>query len=273
MNQVRALSLLSLGRAELVGRGADLADAVEPCSRRPHGDGAPPRVDRQSGREDVLLPRARRAAHAVDALREPLYVAEPFQPRERVPLDAEHLRLRRREEPPFGKRRYRWWLVWPRLVSCLHCSKYCNNASKYTQFARRNLAAFEVADTAKTDSAYLYSCLLTRANAIEKGLNPPCSFNSVSALRNRPPGDPNCALFPQGPIFPYRPVGACGIIGPFPQVGMQKGSLRTRKFGGRCSHYFAGGLALWRRRNSIRRYSAAPKCELRSQFPLFPLND
>ena len=55
MNQVRALSLLSLGRAELVGRGADLADAVEPCSRRPHGDGAPPRVDRQSGREDVLL--------------------------------------------------------------------------------------------------------------------------------------------------------------------------------------------------------------------------
>lgn len=134
------------------------------------------------------------------------------------------------------------------------------------------MAAFEVADTAKTDSAYLYSCLLTRANAIEKGLNPPCSFNSVSALRNRPPGDPNCALFPQGPIFPYRPVGACGIIGPFPQVGMQKGSLRTRKFGGRCSHYFAGGLALWRRRNSIRRYSAAPKCELRSQFPLFPLD-
>ena len=103
MNQVRALSLLSLGRAELVGRGADLADAVEPCSRRPHGDGAPPRVDRQSGREDVLLPRARRAAHAVDALREPLYVAEPFPPRERVPLDAEHLRLHRCEEPPLGR--------------------------------------------------------------------------------------------------------------------------------------------------------------------------
>ena len=103
MNQVRALSLLSLGRAELVGRGADLADAVEPCSRRPHGDGAPPRVDRQSGREDVLLPRARRAAHAVDALREPLYVAEPFPPRERVPLDAEHLRLHRCEEPPLRR--------------------------------------------------------------------------------------------------------------------------------------------------------------------------
>lgn len=112
MNQVRALSLLSLGRAELVGRGADLADAVEPCSRPPHGDGhalardvagAPPRVDRQSGREDVLLPRARRAAHAVGALREPLYVAEPFPPRERVPLDAEHLRLHRCEEPPLGR--------------------------------------------------------------------------------------------------------------------------------------------------------------------------
>ena len=51
MNQVRALSLLSLGRAELVGRGADLADAVEPCSRRPHGDGAPPgSIDSQAAR-------------------------------------------------------------------------------------------------------------------------------------------------------------------------------------------------------------------------------
>ena len=35
--------------------------------------------------------------------------------------------------------------------------------------------------------------------------------------RNRPSGDPNCELFPQGPIIPvplgaplYRPVGACG---------------------------------------------------------------
>ena len=37
------------------------------------------------------------------------------------------------------------------------------------------------------------------------------------------------------------------------------------------SRYFAGGFALRRCRNSIRRYSAAPKCEFRSQFPLLPL--
>ena len=36
----------------------------------------------------------------------------------------------------------------------------------------------------------------------------------------------------------------------------------------RCSR----DLALWRRRNSIRRYSAAPKREFRSQFPLFSLD-
>ena len=53
---------------------------------------------------------------------------------------------------------------------------------------------------------------------------------------------------------------------------MQKENLRTRGFGGRYSRYFAGGFALRRCRNSIRRYSAAPKCEFRSQFPLFPLD-
>lgn len=53
---------------------------------------------------------------------------------------------------------------------------------------------------------------------------------------------------------------------------MQKESLRTRGSGGYYSRYFAGGLALWRCRNSIRRYSAAPKHEFRSQFPLFPLD-
>ena len=65
--------------------------------------------------------------------------------------------------------------------------------------------------------AFLYSRLLTWANAIEKSLNPPRSFNSVSAARNRPSGDPNCELFPQGPIIPVppsappcRPVGAYG---------------------------------------------------------------
>ena len=96
--------------------------------------------------------------------------------------------------------------------------------------------------------------------------------------RNRPSGDPNCEPSPQTPIIPvlpstppYRPVGVCGIIWPFPQIGMQKESLRTRGFGDRCSRYFAGGFALWLRRNSIRRYSAAPKREFRSQYPLFPL--
>ena len=37
----------------------------------------------------------------------------------------------------------------------------------------------------------------------------------------------------------------------------------------RYSRDFVGGFALWRCRNSIGRYSAAPKCEFRSQFPLF----
>ena len=54
---------------------------------------------------------------------------------------------------------------------------------------------------------------------------------------------------------------------------MQKESPRTRGFEGCCSHYFAGGFVLRRCRNSIRRYSAAPKREFRSQFPLFPLDD
>ena len=45
-----------------------------------------------------------------------------------------------------------------------------------------------------------------------------------------------------------------------------------RGSGGRNSRYFAGGFALRRCRNSIRRYSAAPKCEFRSQFPLLPLD-
>ena len=65
--------------------------------------------------------------------------------------------------------------------------------------------------------AFYYSRLLTWVNAIDEGLNPPCSFNLVSAARNRPSGDPNCELFPQGPIIPvppsappYRPVGAYG---------------------------------------------------------------
>ena len=53
---------------------------------------------------------------------------------------------------------------------------------------------------------------------------------------------------------------------------MQKDSLRTRRFGGRYSRNFAGGFALRRCGNSISRYSAAPKREFGSQFPLFPLD-
>lgn len=69
----------------------------------------------------------------------------------------------------------------------------------------------------KPISAFLYSRLLTWANTIEKGLNPPRSFNSVSPVRNQPSGDPNCELFPQCTIIPvpprtllYRPVGTGG---------------------------------------------------------------
>ena len=53
---------------------------------------------------------------------------------------------------------------------------------------------------------------------------------------------------------------------------MQKESLRTRRFGGRYSRYFADGFTLRRCRNSTRQYSAASKCESGSQFSLFPLN-
>lgn len=45
-----------------------------------------------------------------------------------------------------------------------------------------------------------------------------------------------------------------------------------RGSGGLYSRYFAGGFALRRCRNSIRRYSAAPKCEFRNQFPLLPFD-
>ena len=96
--------------------------------------------------------------------------------------------------------------------------------------------------------------------------------------RNRPSGDPNCELFPQGPIIPvppssspYCPVRICGNNWAVSPGRLQKESLRTRGFGGRYSRYFAGDFALRRCRNSIRRYSAAPKREFRSQFPLFPL--
>ena len=52
----------------------------------------------------------------------------------------------------------------------------------------------------------------------------------------------------------------------------EKESLRAGGFGGCYSHYFAGGFALRRRRNSIKRYSATPEREFESQFPLLPLD-
>ena len=68
---------------------------------------------------------------------------------------------------------------------------------------------------------------------------------------------------------------SCGAQGDFSREPfrkeMQRENLRTKGFGGRYSHYFAGGFALWRCRNSIRRYSTAAKREFGSQFPLFPL--
>ena len=57
------------------------------------------------------------------------------------------------------------------------------------------------------------------------------------------------------------------------RVGMQGKGLRTRGLGGLYSRYFAGGFALRRCQNSIRRYSAVLKREFRTQFPLFPLYD
>ena len=56
------------------------------------------------------------------------------------------------------------------------------------------------------------------------------------------------------------------------RVGMQGKGPRTRGFGGLYSRYFAGGFALRRCQNSIRRYSAVLKREFRTQFPLFPLD-
>lgn len=86
--------------------------------------------------------------------------------------------------------------------------------------------------------AFYYSRLLTWANEIDEGLNPPRSFNSVSTVRNRPSGDPNCELFPQGPIIPvppstppYRPVGVCGnnwVVFPGRDVKRKPSNQRVR---------------------------------------------
>ena len=57
--------------------------------------------------------------------------------------------------------------------------------------------------------------------------------------RNRPSGDPNCELFPQGPIFPvppssspYRPVGICGnnwAVSPYRHAKRKPPNQRVRR--------------------------------------------
>ena len=110
--------------------------------------------------------------------------------------------------------------------------------------------------------AFLYSRLSTWANAVDEGLNRVRGFNSVSAARYRLSGNPNCELFLQGPIIPvplsalpHRPVGAVGNTRVVFPGRNEKESPRTRGLEGLYSRYFAGGFALRRCRNSIRRYS------------------
>lgn len=57
--------------------------------------------------------------------------------------------------------------------------------------------------------------------------------------RNRPSGDPNCGLFPQGPIIPvppstppYRPVGICGnnwAVSPYRDAKRKPPNQRVRR--------------------------------------------
>lgn len=57
--------------------------------------------------------------------------------------------------------------------------------------------------------------------------------------RNRPSGDPNCELFPQGPIIPvppntppYRPVGICGnnwAVSPYRDAKRKPPNQRVRR--------------------------------------------
>lgn len=53
---------------------------------------------------------------------------------------------------------------------------------------------------------------------------------------------------------------------------MQKESLRTKRFGGRYSRYFAGGFAMTLVRNETQRHSAALKRAGQSPIGLLPLN-
>ena len=60
------------------------------------------------------------------------------------------------------------------------------------------------------------------------------------------------------------------MIGPFSRVDYKKEGTRTRGFECRYSHYFAGGFALRRCRDNIKRYSAAPRCEFEKTVSAIP---
>ena len=118
------------------------------------------------------------------------------------------------EQPPI----FRGLFHYPRMKSATQKPRSRNNCvPKYSRIHGAIRRHSGLPKLRKRIFPILYSRLLTWANAIEECLNPPRSFNLVSAARNRPSGDPNCELFPQGPIIPvppsappYRPVGACG---------------------------------------------------------------
>ena len=118
------------------------------------------------------------------------------------------------EQPPVLRRLFHY----SRMESAPRKPRSRNNcAPKYSKIHGVIRRHSGLSKLRKPIFAFYYSRLLTWANAIDEGLNPPRSFNSVSPARNRPPGDPNCELFPQGPIIPVppsappcRPVGACG---------------------------------------------------------------
>ena len=126
--------------------------------------------------------------------------------------------------------------------------------------------------------AFLYSRLSTWANAVDEGLNRVRGFNSVSAARYRLSRNPNCELFPQGPIIPvplsalpHRPVGAVGntrVVFPGRNEKRKPSNQRAR---GPLFPLFRWWLCPAAMPKQHQTVLAAPKREFRSQFPLFPL--
>ena len=118
------------------------------------------------------------------------------------------------EQPPVLRRLFHYSRMKSATQKPRSRNNYVPEYGKIRSVIRRHSGLLKLR---KPIFAFLYSRLLTWANAIEKGLNPPRSFNLVSTVRNRPSTDPNCELFPQGPIIPvpssappYRPVGIDG---------------------------------------------------------------